>query len=306
VIGKRGKKKLMEFRLTIHAVGMVGLGLAATLTAPLNVFGQAPGYGPPATSYAAEAARYPDAASKPTPHLADGHPDLNGVWHHYFGGLVSQVGANSFTLDFGRSVPHGTSAGGPPPPRATPDPDPEYKKGYLAKVKYLNDNQVKEDRTLHCMPPGVPRIGPPQQIVATPKQAVFLYADLTGNHWRVIPLDGRAHSSDPDDEGTYDGDSVGHWDGDTLVVDVTRLASDSWLADNGFFHSEQLHVVERLRRVGDTIQYQMTANDPKVLEKPWTLSRTLTLQPDALEEAAPCVDNDAGHYVNQEHHDNAR
>ena len=54
---------------------------------------------------------------------------------------------------------------------------------------------------------------------------------------------------------------MGHWDGDTLVVDVTRLNSDSWLADNGFFHTNKLHVVERLRRVGDTIQYQMTADD---------------------------------------------
>ena len=72
------------------------------------------------------------------------------------------------------------------------------------------------------------------------------------------------------------------------------------------FHSRKLHVTERLRRVGDTIQYQVTAEDPEVLQKPWTLLRTLTLQPDSLEEAAPCVDNDAGHYVTQEHHDNTR
>jgi hypothetical protein len=175
----------------------------------------------------------------------------------------------------------------------------------VAKVKFLNDNQVKEDRTLHCMPPGVPRIGPPQQIVQTPKQVVFLYADSTGNHWRVIPVDGH-HSADPEEEGTYNGDSVAKWDGDTLVVDVTRFTTDTWLADNGFYHSAKLHVIERLRRVGDTIQYQMTADDPEVLAKPWTILRTLTLQPDTLDEAAPCVDNDAGHYVNGDHHDNAR
>jgi hypothetical protein len=99
---------------------------------------------------------------------------------------------------------------------------------------------------------------------------------------------------------------VGHWDGDTLVVDVTRLTDETWLADNGLFHSRRLHVTERLKRVGETIQYQVTMEDPEVLEKPWTLSRTLTLQPDALEEAAPCVDNDAGHYVTKEHHDNTR
>ncbi len=296
----------MKFRLAIHAVGTVSLGLAAALTIPVNSFGQGSAgqnYGPPATSYAVEAARYPDAASKPTPHLADGHPDLNGVWHHFFGGLVGKVGDNSFDIDFARSVPR--SAGGAPAPQAKPDPMPEYKPQFVAKVKSLNDHQVSEDHTLHCMPPGVPRIGPPQEIVQTSKQVVFLYGDLTGNHWRAIPVGGH-HSTNPEDEATYNGDSVAQWDGDTLVVDVTNLTTDTWLADNGFYHSAKLHVTERLRRVGDTIQYSMTANDPEVLVKPWTIMRTLTLQPDTLAEMPPCVDNDAGHYVNQEHHDNAR
>ncbi len=286
----------MNFRSIIYAVGAV--------TVAVSAFGQAANYGPPATSYAIEAARYPNAASKPTPKMADGHPDLNGVWHHYFGGLVGKVGENSFTLNFGQSVPQ-SKAGGPPAPEAKPDPDPEYKSQFVAKVKFLNDNQVKEDHTLHCMPPGVPRIGPPQQIVQTSKQFVFLYADLTGNHWRVIPVNGQ-HSTDPEQEATYNGDSVARWDGDMLVVDVTHLTDDTWLADNGFYHSPKLHVVERLRRVGDTIQYQMTADDPAVLAKAWTITRTLTLQPDTLGEMPPCVDNDAGHYVNSEHHDNVR
>src|SRR5277367_7053417 len=104
----------MKFHLNIHAVSTVGFGLAAILTAPLNVFGQVPNYGPPATSYAIEASRYPDAASKPTPHMADGHPDLNGVWHHYFGELVHPVGDGSFAFGFGGAG--GAPAGGPPPP----------------------------------------------------------------------------------------------------------------------------------------------------------------------------------------------
>jgi len=293
----------MEFRLTLHAVGAVSLGLA--LMAPLNAFGQELNYGPPASSYVTEALKYPDAATKPTPHMADGHPDLNGVWHHFFGELVHPVGAGSFALGFGGAAP-AAKAGGPPPPRPRPDPVPEYKPEYVAKVKFFNDNQVKEDHALHCMNPGVPRIGPPQQIIQTANQAVFLYADSTGNQWRVIPLDGRGHGTDPEAEATDNGDSVGHWDGDTLVVDVTRLNRDNWLSDNGLFHSKNLHVVERLRRVGDTIRYEMTADDPQVLAKPWTISRVLTLQRDTLEAAAACVDNDQGHYVNQEHHDNAR
>jgi hypothetical protein len=290
----------MNFRLAIHAMGTACVGLAAILTVPGNLFAQFPAYGPPASSYAAEAAKYPGAESKPTPHMADGRPDLTGVWHHFFGELVHSVGGNSFTLTFA------AKPGDPPRPSAKPDPLPEYKAQFVAKVKMLDKNQVKEDGALHCMPPGVPRMGPPHQIVQTSKQAVFLYADSTGNHWRAIPLDGRAHNADPDEEASSDGDSIGHWEGDTLVVDVTHLSSDTWLADNGFFHTAKLHVIERFRRVGDTIQYTMTADDPDVLAKPWTIYRTLTLQMDALEESAPCVDNDAGHYVNLEHHDNAR
>jgi hypothetical protein len=256
---------------------------------------------PAQTNYGAEAAKNPGAASRPTPHMADGHPDLNGVWHHFFGiGTIQKVG-DSFVV------------GGAFSPKTAalysaqePDAKPEYKPEFAAKVKSLNDNQVKEDPALHCMPPGVPRLGPPHQIVHTAKQAVFLYADSTGDQWRVIPLDGRPHSTDPETAATYNGDSVGHWDGDTLVVDVTRLTDETWLEDNGLFHSRKLHVTERLRRVGDTIQYQVTAEDPEVLQKPWTLSRTLTLQPDALEEAAPCIDRDVGHYVTQEHHGNIR
>ena len=293
----------IQTRFAFQSMTGLSLGLAALL-APANLFGQAPNYGPPATSYAIEAARYPDAATKPTPKMADGHPDLNGVWHHFFGGLVGKVGENSFDTEFGRAVPRSV-ANGAPVPRAMPDPEPEYKAQFVAKVKMLSANQVKEDRTLHCMAPGVPRIGPPQEIVATSKKLVFLYGDITGNHWRVIPI-GTQHSTDPDLEDSYNGDAVAHWEGDTLVVDVTHLSDDTWLGDNGLFHSSKLHVVERLRRVGDTIQYQVTAEDPVVLAKPWTLTRTLTLQPDALIEMPPCVDNDNGHYVNSDHHDNGR
>ena len=266
---------------------------AAALITPASLLAQ--------TNYAAEAAKNPGAASKPTPRLADGHPDLNGVWHHFFGiGTIEKVG-QSFVVG-GAFNPKSAALYSAP----LNDPEPQYKPEFAAKVKSLNANQVKEDPALHCMPPGVPRLGPPHQIVHSAKQAVFLYADSTGNQWRVIPLDGRPHGTDPELAATYNGDSVGHWEGDTLVVDVTRLTDETWMGDNGLFHSRKLHITERLRRVGDTIQYQVTAEDPEVLQKPWTLSRTLTLQPDALEEAAPCVDKDAGHYVTLEHHDNTR
>ncbi len=290
----RKERNAMKSGFAIHglcAVAFAALAFQSTAAAQ-----------PPATLYLAEAAKYPDAATKPTPKTADGHPDLNGVWHHYFGGLVQQVNGN-FVLGGVGGPP---AANGAARPKLVPDPKPDYKPEFAAKVQALSANQVNEDGTLHCKSPGIPRLGPPHEIVQNAKQAVFLYADITGNQWRVVPLDGRAHSTDPDAEGTYNGDSVGHWEGDTLVVDVTRLSDDTWLGDNGLMHSDKLHVVERFKRVGDTIQYQMTATDPDVLQKPWTYSRTLTLQKDQLEAAPPCVDRDNGHYVNLEHHDNGR
>ena len=66
--------------------------------------------------------------------------------------------------------------------------------------------------------------------------------------FRQIFLD-RGHPKDLNP--TWWGDSVGHWEGDTLAVDVTRLTDETWLGDNGLFHSRKLHVTERLRRVGD-------------------------------------------------------
>jgi hypothetical protein len=283
----------MSSELANHRTPMWAALAAVILALPIGARAQ--------TNYAAEAAKNPGAASRPTPRMADGHPDLNGVWHHFFGiGTIQKVG-ESFVVG-GAFSPKSAAL------YTTPlrDPKPEYKPEFAAKVKLLNENQVKEDSTLHCVPPGVPRLGPPHQIVQTAKQVIFLYADNTGNQWRVIPLDGRPHGTDPETAATYNGDSVGHWEGDTLVVDVTRLTDETWLGDNGLFHSRKLHVTERLRRAGDTIQYQVTADDPEVLQQPWILSRTLTLQPDALEEAAPCVDKDAGHYVTLEHHDNTR
>jgi hypothetical protein len=283
----------MVFELANHRTLMRSALAAVILASPMGARAQ--------TNYAAEGAKNPGAASRPTPRMGDGHPDLNGVWHHFFGiGTIQKVGEN-FVVG-GAFSPQTAALYNAP----LGDPEPAYRPEFAAKVKSLNSNQVKEDPTLHCVPPGVPRLGPPHQIVLTPKQAIFLYADNTGNQWRVIPLDGRPHATDAETAATYNGDSVGHWEGDTLVVDVTRFTDETWLGDNGLFHSRKLHVTERLRRTGDMIQYQVTAEDPEVLQKPWTLSRTLTLQPDVLEEAAPCVDKDAGHYVTLEHHDNTR
>ena len=145
---------------------------------------------------------------------------------------------------------------------------PPYKPELAAKVKDLSDRQSQEDPAFYCKPAGVPRMGAPSQILQMPGQVVFLYAT---NLFRLVPTDGRPHRTDIDT--SYMGDSVGRWDGDTLVVDVNNLNDDTWLGPDGYFHTEAMHVVERLTRNGDTLTYQATVEDPNVFTKPWVMNR---------------------------------
>jgi hypothetical protein len=158
---------------------------------------------------------------------------------------------------------------------------------------------------LHCRSPGLPRIGPPDKIVQTPGQIVFLYDDVSGGFFRIIPTDGRAHRNDV--EASTLGDSIGHWEGDTLVVEANQFNDESWLTDNGAFHSTELKVTERLHRSGDTLEYQAVADDPKVLAAPWkTTPRLAKLTDVDLVEPTPCIDKDLNHLVDKSHHDNPR
>ena len=174
------------------------------------------------------------------------------------------------------------------------DPNqPLYKADFVAKVKQLAANPDHNDPSFVCKPAGVPRTGAPNQIVQAEGMIVFLYST---NFYRIIPTDGRPHQKDPDP--SYMGDSVGYWEGNTLVVDVVGFNDDTWLAPGGYFHSESLHVTERLTREGSLLHYQATIEDPEVLTQPWVMNpKTLKLggSNDALVEAAPCKDLDEPH-----------
>ena len=243
-------------------------------------------------------------APKPTPRTADGHPDLGGVWVAGNRGIrpasenssikvvlplagVDQDKDNVFAALDRISVAE----------RAKDANKPQYKPELLAKVKDLEVRQSQEDPAFYCKPAGVPRMGPPAQIVQLPDKLVFLYAT---NLFRLIPINA-AHRKDIDT--SYMGDSVAKWEGDTLVVDVNNLNDDTWLGADGYFHTEALHVVERFTRTGDTMRYDVTVEDPNVLTRPWTMNaRTLRLGNRPLEEGPPCVEKDADHLVTLDHH----
>lgn len=247
-----------------------------------------------------------ELAAKPTPRQSSGVPDLNGAWDHLGGiefvqprllpdGSVCVVGCGPAPGAEGRR-------GSPAEYRPT---FPAYKPELLPRVEELSANQVETDMALHCNPPGVPRLGPPWKILHTDREVAFFYEDPTGGYYRIIPIDGRGHRDDLPP--SYLGDSIGHFEGDTLIVETVNFNEDTWLTDNGAFHTKDLRVIERLRRVGDTIEFEAVAHDPAVLSEPWVeRQQTIWITDIELEEPVRCVERDLGLISDGSHHDNPR
>ena len=147
-----------------------------------------------------------------------------------------------------------------------------------------------DDPTAHCFVAGVPRsmyAPSPVHIIQTPGHVVFLFERMA---WRIVPVDGRAHL--PDTIRLWQRDSVGRWEGDTLVVDTTNLNGKTWLGELGEIVSHAEHVVERLTMIdADTIHYEAIVADPIVYTRPWTIAFPMQRQKDELLEIA-CHEDD--------------
>ncbi len=142
-----------------------------------------------------------------------------------------------------------------------------------------------------CFPPGVPRIylHPfPMEIVQSPKRVLMIFEF---NHFiRQIWTDGRPHNTDLGP--TWQGDSIGHWEGDTLVVDTIGFNDKTWVDRGGHPHSQEMHVVERMRRAdAKTLQIDVTIEDPKAYAKPWGGRLNYELRPDWSISEMICEDN---------------
>jgi hypothetical protein len=197
-------------------------------------------------------AQAPKAAapkSKPAPRTADGKPDLSGFWQ---GPLLR----NFFE-----------SVGGPPF-------TPEGEKAYQYNLrKSVNPEGL-------CLFAGIPRAsisGVPFEIVQNSNRVAFLYELMTA--WRSIPVDGRSHPKVVDS--SFFGNGIGSWDGDTLVIDSIGFKDHlSWIDDDAHPHSDQMHVVERWKRLDwDHLDHQVWVEDPKFYTKPWTFHRVFTHMP---------------------------
>jgi hypothetical protein len=233
-----------------------------------------------------------DPAAKPTPRLPDGHPDLNGFW------MIGRGPDSPVNSEFGpRNNPNIKRGDARNAAAQYADPNqPPYKPELKAKVADLAKNESKVDTAFFCKPGGVPRIGPPHSIVQAPGMPiVFLYELVAGNTFRLVPTDGRPH--DPNAEDLYYGNSIGHWEGDTLVVDTIGFNDETWIGIYGWFHSSKLHVIERISRVGDTLHYQATVEDSEVFTRPWTMNPWVSVRTDKelIMENPPCMDTDSEH-----------
>ena len=296
-----------------HVVTRFGAALAGAALISLVSIHAAPQYGAPAQGARAGGAAQPQTAA--TPRTPDGHPDLSGMWGGGGGGgggdkpdekgnltvLFKQRPCSAQQKDLGnceQAVNFERDSG----VEQRMDPIPMYKPEFWERVQYLDREGIKEDPTFHCKPAGVPRMGPPAKIVQTAAELIFLYQQ--GNIFRVIPIDGRPHDPIKSQDTTWYGDAVGKWEGDTMVIDIVGFNDESWLGWPGWLHSNNMHVIERYTRNGNTLTWQATVEDPDVLLAPFvTEPRTLRLNPNpkaTLIEDLPCEERDSQHIVTHE------
>lgn len=196
------------------------------------------------------------------PRAADGKPNLAGIWQ-----VLTPA---NFDIQDHRAQPGVPAGQGIVEGNEIP-----YQSWALTKKKENYNNRATADPEAKCYLPGVPRItynGFPFQIFQDSKLITILYEYAHAN--RFVYTNGTTHPRGPID--WWLGDSRGHWEGDTLVVDVVHFNDETWFDHAGNFHSEDLHLTERYTLLDpDHINYQVTVEDPKVFTKPWNLSTIL-------------------------------
>jgi hypothetical protein len=214
------------------------------------------------------AARAEAPKASDIPRLANGKPDFSGIWQ-----TLSEA---DYDLQ-----PHAGRRDAPPSPGVIEGGTLPYKPEALAQREQNFAARATEDPRLHCYTLGVPR----SVYYPAPFQIFERERDLTlvhqlGHQVRTIHTNGTDHPVEKEQQ-FWSGDSRGHWDGDTLVVDVTDFNDVTWLDRAGDYHSTALHVTEKWTFVDrDTIAYTATVDDPEVYTKPWTVNILLNRRRD--------------------------
>jgi len=218
------------------------------------------------------------------PRTPDGKPDLNGIWqalneanydielHMARPALATRPGPYG-PVPAAQVLALGAVGAVPPGPGVVEGGELPYKPQALAQRNQNRENWLAADPEIKCYLPGVPRatyMPYPFQIFQS-GQAIFIAYEYAGAVRNIYLKD-----PGPPPVDSWMGQSAGHWEGETLVVDVTGFNDQTWFDRAGNFHSDALHIVERYTRTGpDVIQYEATIDDPKVFTRPWKMSMPL-------------------------------
>jgi hypothetical protein len=213
--------------------------------------------------------------SAPLPRTKDGKPDITGIWMP--NGLKYLI---SIAADL--------------KPEEVP-----FQPWAAALYKERRENQGRDDPNNKCLPSGVPEkdaVTSPFKIMQFPGETVILYESRT--IFREIFTDGRSLPNDPNP--TWQGYSIGRWEGDDFVVETNGLNDKIWMDTNGHPITEAAHITERFRRHDyGHMDIQITIDDPKAYTKPWTITEnpSLLADTDLLESVCEENNKDAQHIV---------
>jgi hypothetical protein len=264
----------------------------------------------------------PLAAQITTPLAAQTRPDFNGIWGGGVGPLTPTTCKTSIDAFPARAGDERFKAAGAQGTQQyiTFEQDCAIAhRGQVSKPQYKPELWERvRDSDFHAnaggkwidyadpewknLPRGLPRIGPPNKILQTADEVVFLYEYQ--NTFRVAPTDCREHDPVLKYDQTFYGLAVGCWHGDTLVVTSLGFTDQTWLDWPGYFHSAEMKVVEEFKREGDILLYTVTVDDPEVLLEPWVMpTRRLRLNKSPglqLMQDVPYQDRSLGKLVDPE------
>ena len=225
------------------------------------------------------------AAAKPAANAAPA--DFTGVWYPSTGATLGAATPDNPGQQFVWLDADGKPLKGPLPLTAWGQEQLKAHRPTGPKTSAIDS----DDPDFQCFPSGVPRIYLflyPMEIIHTPGRVLMLFE--YGHNIRQIFADGRGHAQDA--EPTWMGDSIGHWEGETLVVETTNQKDRTWLGYGGQPHSEQLRVIERIRRPDhDSLMIDITLDDPKAYTMPLHTQKKYILKPDWNIAEFVCEDN---------------
>jgi hypothetical protein len=257
------------------------------------------------------------AVNEPTPRLPDGTinlgrapNDVDGSWSIPYiqnmannatnrpqqaaggGGRGGAAAAPAAAARGAAAAPDANAGAGAPRGRggAASEPWIPFLPWTAAVYNYHSKNESKYDPEGYCLPPGGPRLfaTPYPMVILQQPELKRIYMNFEGGAhvWREIFMDGRPHPAKDKLQGsTWLGHSVGRWEGDTLVVDVTNFNEGTWLDYFGHYHTDQMHVVERWTRPNKgTLHYEATIDDPGAYKAPWTTTWDIPWSAGAIDE----------------------